>query len=315
MDELARPAKDCEPTGIRFGDLEMQTPLQGLLSTITRRLPHVRGLGRCIMAADALFASRASPQSALLLATVNDGCRIMVDGRVLEQKFAFYYGEWECELIRAAIQHHREGAFYDVGGSIGLYAVAVGRHCRSTQGVVRTFEPFPANLERLRQNLTLNDLTEEHVKVHATALNNEPGTLRVALVADGLPGNAKVVHQGGVEVPVRTLDSVWIENGREEVGFIKIDTEGYDGQVLLGAVSLLTQCRPNLLVEFNRERMKNLGFSFSSIWTWLTNELGYEAFEVHADGSTHRIDDPGDRENLLMISNHVQKQVGEVRHP
>ncbi len=145
------------------------------------------------------------------------GCRIMVDGRVLEQKFAFYYGEWESELIRAAIQHHRGGAFYDVGGSIGLYAVAVGRHCRATQGFVRTFEPFPANLERLRQNLTLNDLTEEHVKVHATALNNEPGTLRVALVADGLPGNAKVVHQGGVEVPVRTLDSVWIENGREEV--------------------------------------------------------------------------------------------------
>ena len=162
MDELAGPEKDCEPTGIRFGDLEMQTPLQELLSTITRRLPHVQGLGRCIMAADALFASRASPQSALLLATVNDGCKILVDGRVLEQKFAFYYGEWESQLIRAAIQHHRGGAFYDVGGSIGLYAVAVGRHCRAAQGVVRTFEPFPANLERLRQNLTLNDSESVH---------------------------------------------------------------------------------------------------------------------------------------------------------
>lgn len=293
----------------------MQTKLQGLLSQLTRRMPRIRGLGRCILVADALCSSKSGNESSLLLATVNDGCRIVVDGRVLEQKFAFYYGEWESELIRAAIQHHRGGAFYDVGGSIGLYAVAVGRHCRSSQGIVRTFEPFPANLERLRQNLTLNDLTEDQVKVHPTALNNEQGTLRVALVADGLPGNAKVVHQGGVEVPVRTLDSIWIENGREDVGFIKIDTEGYDGQVLLGAVSLLTECRPNLLVEFNRERMTNLGFSFSSIWKWLTNELGYIAFEVRADGSTHRIDDPDDRENLLMISHHVQKQPGEVSHP
>jgi FkbM family methyltransferase len=279
----------------------MQTPLQELLSTITRRLPHVRGLGRCILAADALFASKASPQSALLLATVNDGCKITVDGRVLEQKFAFYYGEWESELIRAAIQHYRGGSFYDVGGSIGLYAVAVGRHCRATQGIVRTFEPFPANLERLRQNLTLNDLTEEHVKVHAIALNNEPGTLRVALVADGLPGNAKVVHQGGVEVPVRTLDSVWIENGREEVGFIKIDTEGFDGQVLLGATLLLQQCRPNLLVEFNRERMNNLGFSFAEIWTWLTEELEYLAFEVKSRGSLVPVQIPGGLENILFI--------------
>lgn len=279
----------------------MQTPLQGLFSTITRRLPHVRGLGRCILAVDALVASRTSTQSALLLATVNDGCKILVDGRVLEQKFAFYYGVWESELICAAIQHHRGGSFYDVGGSLGLYAVAVGRHCRATQGVVRTFEPFPANLERLQQNLTLNGLTEEHVKVYATALSNEPGTLRVALVADGLPGNAKVVPQGGVEVPVRTLDEIWIENGHEDVGFIKIDTEGFDGQVLLGAASLLQQCRPNLLVEFNRERMTNLGFSFAEIWAWLTEELEYLAFEVKSHGSLAPVQDPGELENILFI--------------
>lgn len=290
----------------------MQTPLQGLLSSITRRLPHVRGLGRCILAADALFASKASPQPALLLATVNDGCRIMVDGRVLEQKFAFYYGEWEPKLIRAAIQHYHSGAFYDVGGSIGLYAVAVGRHCRATQGVVRTFEPFPANLERLRKNLTLNDLTEEQVKVHATALNNEPGTLRVALVAEGLPGNAKVVSQGGVEVPVRTLDEIWIENDREDVGFIKIDTEGFDGQVLLGASLLLQQCRPNLLVEFNRERMTNLGFSFAEIWTWLTEELEYLAFELSSHGSLVPVQNPDELENMLFVHKHKVPQTQSV---
>jgi hypothetical protein len=120
-------------------------------------------------------------------------------------------------------------------------------------------------------------------------------------VADGLPGNAKVVHQGGVEVPVRTLDSVWIENGREEVGFIKIDTEGFDGQVLLGATLLLQQCRPNLLVEFNRERMNNLGFSFAEIWTWLTEELEYLAFEVKSRGSLVPVQIPGGLENILFI--------------
>lgn len=281
----------------------MQTILQGLLRQLTRRLPYFRGLGRCILAADALCSSKSGNESSLLLATVNDGCRILVDGRVLEQKFAFYYGEWELELIHASMQHYTRGAFYDVGGSIGLYAVALGRHCRTSNGFVRTFEPFPANLERLQENLTLNDLTDQHVRIHATALNDEPGILRVALVADGLPGNAKVVQQGGVEVPVRTLDDIWIENGREDVGFIKIDTEGFDGQVLRGAKSLLHECRPNMLVEFNRERMTNLGFSFPSIWKWLTVDLEYRAFEVDANGIKHAVEQPGEKENLLLISN------------
>ena len=280
----------------------MQTMLQGLLSQMTRRMPRFRGLGRCILAADSLLGSKTGPDSSLLSATVNNGCRIVVDGRVLEQKFAFYYGEWEFELILASMRHYKRGVFYDVGGSIGLYAVALGRHCRASTGYVRTFEPFPANLERLRYNLIQNDLTELHVRVHATALNSEPGILRVALVADGLPGNAKVVQHGGVEVPVRTLDDLWIENGREQVGFIKIDTEGFDGQVLLGAKSLLQECRPNLLVEFNRERMTNLGFSFASVWNWLTDDLGYQAFEVDSKGIIHSIDEPGDRENLLLLS-------------
>lgn len=280
----------------------MQTKLQDLLSQLTRRMPRIRGLGRCILTADALCSSKSGNESDLLLATVNDGCRIVVNGRVLEQKFAFYYGEWESELILASMQHYTRGAFYDVGGSIGLYAVALGRHCRASKGLVRTFEPFPANLQRLRENLTLNNLTEQHVLVHATALSSEPGILRVALVADGLPGNAKVVQQGGVEVPVRTLDDIWIENDREDVGFIKIDTEGFDGQVLLGATSLLQECRPNMLVEFNRERMTNLGFSFSSIWNWLTADLEYRAFEVDAHGLKHPVEEPGDKENLLLIS-------------
>lgn len=89
----------------------MQTILQGLLRQLTRRLPYFRGLGRCILAADALCSSKSGNESSLLLATVNDGCRILVDGRVLEQKFAFYYGEWELELIHASMQHYTRARF------------------------------------------------------------------------------------------------------------------------------------------------------------------------------------------------------------
>ena len=280
----------------------MQSPLQNILSQITRRMPRFPGLGRCVIAADSLCGRSDARDGSTLLASVNDGCLIKVDGRVLEQKFAFYYGEWEHELIGASLRHYSGGAFYDIGGSIGLYAVAVGRHCRTHGGFVRTFEPFPANLQRLRDNLELNGLTECDVKIHPIALNNAAGTLRVALVADGLPGNAKVVQNGGTEVLVRTLDDVWTEAGREPVGFIKIDTEGYDGQVLLGAAELLKECRPAMLVEFNRERMTNLGFSFPQIWGLLTRDLGYRAFEIDGRGRAIQVTDPGHKENLLFLS-------------
>ena len=51
----------------------------------------------------------------------------------------------------------------------------------------------------------------------------------------------------GIEIPVKVvrLD----DEGLGNVGFMKIDVEGHEYEVIDGARALLARCRPNLLVE------------------------------------------------------------------
>jgi FkbM family methyltransferase len=279
-----------------------RTQCRVAVAGVTRCLPLFRGLGRVVLWIDRGLTSTTDPTAYLATAEINRGCRLNLDLRGWEQKFAYYYGRWEGEYIAAVRRHYTAGVFYDVGASIGLYATTFGRIAKSRGSYLRAFEPMPPNLERLRSQLSLNDLTDREVRIEPVALGDGPGEVQVTLVDDGRPGNAKVVAAGGVKVPVTTLDTVWEQNGREPVGFLKIDTEGWDAKILAGARSMITTCRPNLLIEFNRERMHNLQIPLDPVWTWLVRELGYQPYRLDEQSREIPVTDPGDWENLLFVA-------------
>lgn len=282
--------------------MTFKTSLREGLATITRRLPVVRGLGRLVLLADRALTNPQRTDEVSAQADLNSACRLNLDLRSREQKFAFYYGRWEPELIGAVQRHYRDGVFYDIGASIGLYATTFGRIARSRGQWLRAFEPVPSNRERLLSQLPLNHLTTEHVRLEPIALGDAEGSVQLTLVDDGRPGNAKIVSHGEFEVPVSTLDLVWERCEQERVGFIKIDTEGWDPLILNGGRRLIAACRPNLLVEFNRERMRNLGFSIDPCWQFLVDELKYRCFRVDESGREHALTTPGIWENLLFVT-------------
>ncbi len=271
-------------------------------AAVTQRLPIVRGLGRIVLLVDGWLTNENDPASCFVVTRVNGQCRLRLDLRSREQKFAFYYGRWEQPLIGAVTRHFTHGVFYDIGASIGLYAMQFGRLCRERGTYLRAFEPVPANLERLRSQFALNDMSDEFVKIEPVALSDAPGTAKLTLVDGGRPGNAKITTSGEIEVEVTTLDTIWEQSGRESVGFIKIDTEGWDVRILQGARQLIETCRPNLLVEFNRERMHNLSIPIDETWRYLIEELQYACFRVDDAGHEHSLSSPGEWENLLFIA-------------
>jgi len=282
--------------------MKMSQICRASISALTRRLPEFRGLGRFVLQMDSWLTSQMSEHSYMAIADVNGGCRLLLDIRGWEQKFAFYYGRWEDTLISSVKRHFDHDVFYDVGASIGLYSTTFGIVCRDRNTYVRAFEPVPTNLARLRQQLSLNGLNESLVRIEATALGEKAGSVNVRLTDSDRAGNAKVVSEGGVVVPMATLDRIWESHYREPVGFIKIDTEGWDCKILAGGRELLRICRPNLLVEFNRERMRNLQIPMDETWRFLLDELNYKCFRVDRGGNEIPIDDFGDWENLLFLS-------------
>lgn len=134
----------------------------------------------------------------------------------------------------------KDTVFVDIGSHIGGYAVQAARKGAH----VHAFECFPVSFHHLCANIALQGL-HFSIDAHKVALSNQEGTAqcqnRETIQADHQGnGIARFPRDEGfgvpsVSVPMRTLDSYRLVN----VGFLKIDVEGHEKEVLEGAVETL----------------------------------------------------------------------------
>lgn len=133
----------------------------------------------------------------------------------------------------------------DVGANRGYYSYALSR----IAGRVEAFEPHPGLARFARRKLGRS------VRLHQVALSNHAGSsiLYVPQVKKGID-----LHYGAtlrrtdsashyVELPVRvsTLDAFAFA----DVGFIKVDVEGTDMEVIEGGRRTICRDRPNIVIE------------------------------------------------------------------
>lgn len=176
---------------------------------------------------------------------------------ILRMRWTNYYwrefnGEGEAELKELPTLVPADKIAIDVGGSVGTYSFHLSRLAKS----VVVFEPNPQLHWRFPK------MSLPNARLERVALSDKPGkaTLRVPtdMRKHGLASlEAHLVTKEPdaqqYDVEVRTLDSYKFEN----VGFIKIDTEGHEEAVLRGAVDLIARCHPTFLIEI--EEVHNKG--------------------------------------------------------
>jgi FkbM family methyltransferase len=152
------------------------------------------------------------------------------------------------EPFGALVSQHvsRDSTVIDVGANIGLSTIALARFAKH----VIAFEPSPPNAAFLRRNLDLNRIT--NVEIVTAAASSEPGTLQFHVAQFG--AGSHVMSDGDlsigapmIEVPAVPLDHMDLP----PIGFIKIDVEGHEPEVLAGAQRLLAQDRPLIFMEVN----------------------------------------------------------------
>jgi FkbM family methyltransferase len=151
--------------------------------------------------------------------------------------------EWhELELMLKACERLKPELFLDVGANLGLYSCVLGR--RHAAPRIIAFEPDRINFERLKTNVALNDLAGM-VEVHAAAAGSRAGTatLTPADVSNRgmsrIDTGANASAPGSYDVPVVTLDDMVQLDGDRIAA--KIDVEGHEIEVLMGAAQLFTR--------------------------------------------------------------------------
>lgn len=137
----------------------------------------------------------------------------------------------------------------DIGANIGYY-VAVERHL-APGAPIHAVEPVPANLALLRQN------APPDVAVYPVAISDHIGTAPIYIPDHCNWATLNQQHAGtlaGVhteQVPVTTLDRFCTEHNLAPT-FLRMDTEGSEVEILLGARSLIESDRPlRLMIELH----------------------------------------------------------------
>jgi FkbM family methyltransferase len=169
----------------------------------------------------------------------------------------YWRGEHEPEVQRALSTAIYQGAVvYDIGAHLGYFALGAARLVGKS-GRVIAFDGDPDNVVRLRENALKNDLEGRLQVLHAAVWSRTE--------SDGISFRRGVEPraQGGVEadgcrpvlgngelikVPAIALDA-FIARGGPCPNIIKIDVEGGEYEVLLGAIQLFSDHRPLLIAE------------------------------------------------------------------
>jgi len=162
---------------------------------------------------------------------------------------AYWVGSYEVSRLREFVNVLRQGdVIYDVGASVGIYSLCASLGVGSS-GCVYAFEPLERNLHYLRQHLTLNNL--QNCTVLASAVCDSEGTLAFS-AAHWQSSMARLSPDGEIKVPSTTLDiCIYGEKRIRPPNVIKIDVEGAELEVLLGATRAICEFHPMIFLEIH----------------------------------------------------------------
>lgn len=174
------------------------------------------------------------------------------------------------------------GVFADAGGNLGVYTLLAARLV-GPSGAVHSFEPVPGTFARLVRNVELNEF--QQVTTVNSALGAEKGviTLYRVAAASGLSSRYFVPKENPTDVPVTTLDSYFA--GKPGPDLIKIDVEGMELEVLMGARRILSGPAPPVIVfESNAAALASAGTNYAEVIAFLGETAGFGVWSLTTRG-------------------------------
>ncbi|WP_156827211.1 FkbM family methyltransferase [Hyphomicrobium zavarzinii] len=148
--------------------------------------------------------------------------------------------------------------FVDVGANIGSYTVLASAVCGARSIAI---EPDPGTVQSLKRNVEINRIGDR-VTVIEAAIGAAAGMVRFTVGKDTTNRVAAASDEATREVKVRTLDDILANT---DPVLIKMDVEGYEPQVIAGALATLAkQSLAAVITETTdpmiESVMKNCGF-------------------------------------------------------
>lgn len=212
------------------------------------------------------------------------------------------HGFYEPELAgwaKAHVDRHRD--VIDVGANVGFFSVLLGRQLAGRR--VLAIEPSASALSRLRWNVAANDLTDRIVVFGGLAAREiglaelkvfegmEEYSCAGAAAHTAISGRVHKLEQ----IRKSTVDALVCEHGLNP-GFMKIDVEGFEMEVLRGAAVTLEKHRPLILSELSDSLLRKNCSSAQEVVDFLRSHRYHVADPLYEHMS------PGQRDYADLVA-------------
>ena len=196
------------------------------------------------------------------------------DGDAQELLYHLYQREWYRQDVAVLRPLVAPGTtVVDVGANLGFFSLMVAPLLRPGGRIV-ALEPSRRTFRKLSATIARNGLGDVVTAINSGAAA-EPGSATLHQVSAN-SGNATILADGaGEEIALTRLDDLDLDLDLGSVGLVKIDTEGYESEVLKGGTRLLAESRPTLYIELGGHYLEGTLAAVA-----LLTELGYETADL-----------------------------------
>jgi len=224
------------------------------------------------------------------------------------------YHEEELQLLKYMVS--KGDLVVDVGGNRGQYSYKLwSLGCR-----VEAFEPNPlcfSILSAWAKNIS-------GINVHSVALSDKKDSTILNIPIDKKghehDASASIEHNDFTNFRKQTISTSTLDScNLKDIRLIKIDVEGHEAKVLLGASQTIKICKPALIIEIEQRHLK---CPISDVFEYI-KQLGYEgyylldkqlynleSFNVNANQSINLVNN----KNKKYINNFIFLHKSRVKH-
>lgn len=168
----------------------------------------------------------------------------------------------------------------DIGANIGEVSLNLAKIC--TEGKIYAFEPTKNTFDKLSKNIQLNQF--KNISAHDFGLGRSEAEFPIHQFQEGNDGANRIIMNSETSqnkvleiIKIKNLDSISSE--LPKIDLIKIDVEGFENEVIEGAINYIEKIKPILIIELIDKNLKVNGSSATELVNKLRN-LNYKIYRI-----------------------------------
>lgn len=270
--------KQAHLKAVEFGEPLDVASLESKLDQISKQIEEQVLLQKIALLEEGHILRFNSPRAQRMALSLPDAQDDYVQRLILKNR-GFYEAKQLAQLETYGIIRPTS-VVCDIGANIGNHALYFSRVMGAAK--VLAFEPMAHAYATLCKNILLNQL-EDRVLAYECLIGAETGFAEMQRFNPRNLGGTVYAAKAGGAVPLFALDEVLEAQDVPNLDLIKIDVEGMQMDVLMGAEAILSKRKPALWVEVSAREE-----SMDAVGVYL-EQFGYQATRLSPSDVLFRV--------------------------